>query len=93
MGWQELPVRPTLINFTHYGKEGSFVLFRWLAPLAERTNSFHRFTSDGKKTILGGKNFFFFFLIFAYLKTVDVDEDFCLKMQSLQSIPAQLYSK
>lgn len=46
----------------------------------------------GKRPFWGEKNFFFF-LIFAYLKTVDVDEDFCLKMQSLQSIPAQLYSK
>lgn len=41
-----------------------------------------------------GRGFFFFFSIFAInLNTVDVDEDFCLKMQSLQSIPDQPYSK
>lgn len=45
-----------------------------------------------EKDHFGGKKIFFF-KIFAYLKTVDVDEDFCLKMQSLQSIPAQSYSK
>lgn len=42
----------------------------------------------------GGAGDFFFFSIFAInLNTVDVDEDFCLKMQSLQSIPDQPYSK
>ena len=52
------------------------------------------FPQIGKKTILGGAGFFFFFSIFAInLNTVDVDEDFCLKMQSLQSIPDQPYSK
>ena len=92
MGWQELPVRPTLINFSHYGKEGSFVLFRWLAPLAERGQILSLdLPQMGKRPFWGKTNFFF--LIFAFLKTVDVDEDFCLKMQSLQSIPAQPDSK
>ena len=42
----------------------------------------------------GEKKTIFFFSIFAInLNTVDVDEDFCLKMQALQSIPDQAYSK
>ena len=47
-----------------------------------------------KKDHFGGEKNNFFFSIFAInLKTADVDEDFCLKMQSLQSIPDQPYSK